>query len=174
MSMIDDRSLKDFVAESKTLVKALLVKLDEMEGHPELARLFSDCGNLVDRIMGGAKSLGLQAPKDHGIHIVSDYTSICKIVSYKGAEIERNDDLFNAIHAFLFDATEILDLLLNRMDSPASEIKKTISSNFIERLKWISQQFQKTLSESEGEISDPVDTSLSQDDIDNLMKKLGV
>jgi hypothetical protein len=174
MSTLDSKSLKDFVAESKTLVRALLVKLEETESKPELASLLADYGNLVDRIMGAAKSLGVKVDKEHGIHMLADYTSICKVVSNKGSEIRDNDELFNVIHAFLFDATEILDILLQKIESPAIEIKKAISSNFIERLKWISGQFRKTFSEKGGDVSSDVDTSLSQDEIDNLMKKLGV
>lgn len=175
MSALDKEILKEFVMESKTLIQGLVAKLEEIEGEPSLASALADYGNLVDRIMGGAKSLGLLAEKDHAIHIVSDYTAICKAVSYKGSQIKDNDEFFNVVHAFLLDATEILEVLIQKIESPVSEIKKTIPSNFIERLKWLSHQFDDSYSASvDTKSSNNEESKLSQNEIDELMRKLGM
>lgn len=174
MSTLDIEILRDFVKESKTLIKGMIAKLEEIEGEPEYAKSLADYGNLVDRIMGGAKSLGLLVQGEHAIHILSDYTAICKAVSYKGSQIVDNDEFFNVVHAFLFDATEILDLLMGKMESPVSELKTTISPTFIERLKWLSHQFDDSYAASVGTGPKEDAPKLSQNEIDELMRKLGI
>lgn len=174
MSTLDIEILRDFVKESKTLIKGLVAKLEEIDGFPEHAKSLADYGNLVDRIMGGAKSLALLVEGDHALHILSDYTSICKAVSYKGSQIRGNDQFFNVVHAFLFDATEILEILIDKMESPVAALRKDIPTNFIERLKWLSHQFDEAYSASVDSQPKEDAPQLSQNEIDELMRKLGI
>ena len=73
-----------------------------------------------------------------------------------------------ALVAFLLDATETLDTILDKLDLSSEELKKAISSTFIERLRWISNEFSAEVRSSLGHTN-----ALDQGGIDELMKKLG-
>lgn len=169
---IDSEIVKDFVDESKTLIEDLIQLLDGIEGDYSQVAKLEDYGNRIDRIMGGAKSLALLAPPEHALHLIADYTALCKAVGYKGAQIKNNSQFYDICVALLLDATETLDQMLDRMDIPGDDLKKSLSNTFLERVRWVSNQFSDDMRGS-------VDTGktggkMSQDDIDELMRKLGL
>lgn len=174
---LDKDILDDFVVESKKLVEDSLEILNEVEGHPDQVARLAEYGNLVDRIMGGARSLSLLASKDHAIHMISDYAAVCKAVGYKSSQIIENDSFYSACVGLLLDATENLEKLLDGVETPTSELKKEISDTFIDRLQWVSKRFSKdvraSVSASTSTSLNPAD-SMSQDSIDDLLKKLGI
>ncbi|HPI41851.1 MAG TPA: hypothetical protein PLJ21_13660, partial [Pseudobdellovibrionaceae bacterium] len=170
---LDKDILNDFILESKKLVEDSLEILNEVEGQPDQAKRLADYGNLVDRIMGGARSLALLVPKDHAIHMVSDYAAVCKAVGYKSSQILENDSFFSACVGLLLDATETLEKLLDGVETPTVELKKSIPGTFIDRLQWVSKRFSKDFRSSVSAVTDP-SGAMSQDDIDGLLKKLGI
>lgn len=170
---IDNDLLNDFIKESKSLVAEALEILNEVEGHPEQAQRLADYGNYVDRIMGAARSLALLVPKDHAIHMVSNYAAVCKAVGYKSSQIQNNEAFYSACVGLLLDATETLETLLDGLDSTAEDLKKTIPGTFIDRLQWVSKRFSRDFRSSVAAVVDGTG-AMSQDDIDGLLKKLGV
>lgn len=173
---LDQELLNDFFIETNQLIEEVLEQLEEIESDFSQVAKLKECGNKVDRIMGGAKSLATMADPNHGINIIADYTSLCKIVSYRASENKTNEKLYDITVALLLDAIEALKVILPQVNKPTSELKKLISQNFIDRVRWISEQLVQLNLTSSTLKSEPVkstSTSLAQDEIDELMKKLG-
>lgn len=168
MSDLDKEMLNDFLTESKELIESMMELLEGLEGNYSAIARLADYGNQVDRIMGGAQNLALMVGPDDPMHLVSDYTALCKAVGYKASQIKNNPQFYDICVAFLIDATETLDSILDRLDQPVAVIKSEISSTFLERLRWISKKFSTEVRASVG-TSSPLD----QEGIDELMKKLG-
>lgn len=162
---LDKEILNDFYTESKTLIEETIELLESMEGdfsQKDNLRVFA---NKIDRIMGASSSLAMMAEPDHGLNLVTDYTSLCKMVAYKAADIETNSKLYDVTVALLLDAVEALNILIYKIELPMNELKQVIRPNFIERLRWVSEQFNKQKSGSQA--------LKGQSEIDDLMKKLG-
>ena len=169
---LDEDILNDFYDESNGLIAELVELLESMESDFSQIERLKEYGNKIDRIMGAAKSIALMAEPDHGLNLISDYTSLCKLVSYKAAEMKNNPKLYDVTVALLLDATEALKILIPQVNIPMEELKKKISPNFIERVRWISGQFTKQVDAPK--VSNSTGTNpLGQGDIDDLMKKLG-
>lgn len=169
---IDKEIVEDFVSESKTLIADLLSLLESIEGDFSQVSRLVDYGNNVDRIMGGAKNLALMATPDHALHMISDYAALCKAVGYKASQISDNEQFFDVCVALLLDATETLDTLLDNIHTKSATLKETIPQAFIERLRWVSNQFSEEYSMSVGTGTAP--QKLKQSEIDDLLKKLGL
>ncbi len=91
---IDKEIVEDFVSESKSLIEELVDLLESIEGDFSQVKKLADYGNNVDRIMGGAKSLALMADADHALHMIADYSDLCKAVGYKASQIKDNEQFF--------------------------------------------------------------------------------
>ena len=158
---LDADILNDFFEESNTIITESIELLEEMEGNFSQKESLKVFANKIDRIMGAAASIAMMAEPDHGLNLVTDYTSLCKVVAYKAAEIQDNAKLYDITVALLLDAVEALSVLIKKIELPMAELKRVISPNFIERLRWISEQFSKQ------------NSLKAQSEIDDLMKKLG-
>lgn len=158
---LDADILNDFYNESNTLIQEMLVLLESMEGDFAQKENLKVFANKVDRIMGAASSMAMMTDQDTGLNLVTDYTLLCKVVAYKAAEIQNNPKFYDVTVAVLIDAIEALDELVKKVELPAAELKKIITPHFIERLRWVSDQFTKQ------------SAIQSQSEIDDLMKKLG-
>ncbi len=167
-SGLDESILKDFTEESLILVDQCIDLLETIENDPSEVEKLKDFANRIDRVMGGAKSLALIAPPEHALNLIGDYCAICKSVGYQGAQIQNNDQFYNVVVALLLDAVEMTKVLFNRLDSSVTELKKIFSITFLERLKWISLQYD----EIEKRRHDG--KKMGQNEIDDLLKKLGL
>lgn len=172
--MTDDNNeiVKDFVDESKGLIHELVELLESIEGDYSQVNKLAEYGNKIDRIMGGAKSIALLLPEDHAVHMIADYTGLCKAVGYKASQVKNNEQLYDIIVALLLDATETLDGMMSRLHISANDLKKSISNTFLERVRWVSDQLSDDLNAS-------VDTGASggkmaQDEIDEMLRRLGL
>lgn len=169
---IDNEILKEFQDESKNLIAKMIVILNDCEGDFLQVKSLEQYGQNVDRIMGAAKNLAMQADPSHLIHKIADYAAICKAVGYKSSQIKGNEQFYDICVALLQDGTEVLQAMINGL-SQTVEIKDLFTKTFLERLRWVSEQFSEDV---RGSI-DPKKGSgnkLSQDDIDDLLRKLGI
>ncbi|WP_413570543.1 hypothetical protein ACLWBD_08200 [Bdellovibrio sp. HCB117] len=169
---IDKEIVEDFVGESKTLIEELIDLLESIEGDFSQVTKLADYGNNVDRIMGGAKSLAMMVPADHPLHMISDYAALCKAVGYKASQITDNEQFFDICVALLLDATETLESLIDNIFEEGKTLREKIPQAFIERLRWVSNQFSEEYSMSVG--TGTTDKKLKQSEIDDLLKKLGL
>lgn len=173
---LDKEIVEEFLNESKSLIEELIDLLESIEGDFSQVKKLSDYGQNVDRIMGGAKSLALLAPPEHAIHLIGDYSALCKAVGYKASQITDNEKFFDICVAILLDATENLRELLNNIDRDVKSLKEEIPEAFIERLQWVSKQFNESYSMSVGvgKAGEVDPAKLRQSEIDELLKKLGL
>ena len=170
---IDKEIVEDFVTESKTLIESLIELLENIEGDFSQVQKLADYGNNVDRIMGGAKSLALMVGEDHALHMISDYAALCKAVGYKASQIQNNEKFYDISVALLLDATETLNILLDNIMLPAPVLRQNIPAAFIDRLRWVSSQFDESFNASV-DMGDAGKKKMAQTEIDDLLKKLGL
>jgi hypothetical protein len=174
MSNIDKDIVKDFVSESKKIVDDLIELLEGIDGDFAQVKQLEEYGQRVDRIMGGAKSLALMVPPDHALHVVADYAALCKAVGYKASQIDNNPQFYNICVALLLDATETLQDLIERLeeDEKGQELKESFTTTFLERLRWVSNQFGADVRASVDAKTQK--KKMDQNEIDELLRKLGV
>lgn len=173
----NEEILKDFVKETKSLIAQMQETLQDAEEDLTLAQGLESYGQMVDRIMGGARIIALDMKdKNHPIHKVADYTGICKAVGYKTSQIKDNAGFYQVCVAFLMDATDILEELMNQIEKGTTNLnmKEIMSQTLIDRLKWVSGKFSSEYRESVEIKSDSKVTKMTQDEIDKLIAKLGL
>jgi chemotaxis protein histidine kinase CheA len=175
---VDKEILEDFQGESKGLVEEMMGLLEEADGEPSQYPKLEHYGQIVDRIMGGAKSLATNFASDfppgHLIHQMGDYAALCKAVGYKASQVHDNEQFFNVSVAFLLDATDMLHQMVDLLTSEQSHSVSTLlNKTFLDRLKWINAQFKGDLRATVASKQD-APKKMSQTDIDDLLKKLGI
>ncbi len=172
MQGLDNKILEDFINESKTLVLEMQHTLEKCEGNFKQVKSLEHYARGADRIMGAAKSLAfIIGAAEHPINKVSDYAAICKIVGNKSALIENNSDFYNTCVALLIDGTEVLAAMIDALETGEFSFNELISNTLVARLKWISTEFGQEFTAVD--IHKGQNTQLNQNDIDDLLKKLG-
>ena len=171
-----DEILLEFKEESKDLVAQLLDILDSAEeGFANKSKL-EEYGQIVDRIMGGAKSVAM-ASESPMPEQIGKYAELCKIVGYKGSQISEDGPFYTVVIAFLQDATEMLDQMVDVTGTKKElSIKELLSETFLDRLKWISERFEEGLRASVATKMDKAEKKQEneQADIDAILKQLGL
>ncbi len=167
-SGIDQSILEDFKEESLNLISECIELLESIQEDPSEVEKLKDFANRIDRVMVGAKSLALIAPKDHALNLIGDYCAISKSVGHQGSQIFSNDQLYKVVVALLLDAVEMTKDLFSKLDVSVAELKKTLTITFLDRLKWISFQYDE-LEKKRNNVK-----KLGQNEIDDLLKKLGL
>ena len=129
----NDSILKDFQTESIELVEQMMQILEICEGDFKQVESLEKYGQIVDRIMGGAQSVAIDfTDQKHLIHKIGSYSALCKAVSYKASQIKDNPEFYNIAVAFLLDATEILeDMIENIEDESDDQLKEIFSKTFL-------------------------------------------
>lgn len=173
MSSQDSLILAEFQKESKNLLGQMMEILEACALGPGHALRLEEYGNLVDRIMGGAKSLevglSLQNP---ALKTVGAYAEVCKAVGYQTSQIENHPDFYDICIQLLLDATEVLEELIDRLSNlQASEANSLINQKILDRLRWVSGKFGEEARSIGGGGRKP---KLNQKNIDDLLRKLGV
>lgn len=170
----DLKILAEFQSESKKLLQQMKIILEDCGTGAAPALRLEDYGNLVDRIMGGAKSIAVAlSVQVHPIHKVSDYADVCKVVGYKTSQIKDHDAFFEICIALLLDATEVLEeLILGLMTMKPEDVNSLITQKILDRLRWVAGKFGED--GQVGRASKDRKGKLNQKNIDDLLKKLGV
>lgn len=137
MDMLKDPEMADIVLEfcneSDGLCEELEDILEELEDEPTNTALLEKYGQIIDRIMGAAKSLGAEK--------IGRYSELCKTISYKASQT-NDPKLLSIVTAVLFDTTDILRELLKSVREHKEERVSDKSAQAIaSRLKWISEKF---------------------------------
>ena len=174
--MIDKEILRDFQQESKGLILTMVEILEDCEDNFLRVKRLEEYGQVVDRIMGGAKSLALlEKDKDNLIYKIGDYAAVCKAVGYKASQIQGNEDFYKICVALLLDATEVLEQMINSLDKKVFEdIRGFISQTLLDRVKWVSAKFGGEYRASVAVNKAAAPQKLNQSEIDNLLAKLGL
>lgn len=177
LSGADIEILKEFQIESKTLIDQIMGILESCEGDFGQVKRLEEYGQVVDRVMGGAKSLAMGlsgVDSEHFIHKIGDYAALCKAVGYKASQIEDNQQFYDVAVAFLLDATEMLTEMIDKILEPrATNFKDLFTQTFLDRLKWISSQFGAEYRASV-DVNKNKSKKMSQTEINELLQKLGL
>lgn len=176
---MDQEIIEEFVTESQGLIDELKSLLEEADGNPSLAGHLEQYGQRVDRIMGSAQSLAQTFAEGWDgaplLNQMGDYAAICKSVGYKASQIRDNEHFFNVCVAFLIDSTDLLEKLLLRIKkNEITTVGEILTKTLIDRLRWINEQFRENVRATVGSTSAETNAKLSRNEIDDLLKKLGL
>lgn len=163
--MLDDPSMKeiviDFCIEAESLFDQLEECLQHLEENPNSPKELEKFGQIIDRIMGAAKSIGASE--------VAIFCELGKIIGYKSSQI-KDIPLIEVVVAILYDSLDVLRKMITAIkEGNDSSMKKINPKALVTRLNWLSAKF-KDIDRS----SCTIDGNLNQNSIDDLMQSLGL
>lgn len=167
MSIINDPAMKeivnDFCQEADSLFDLLESSLQLLEEDPSNTKELEKFGQIIDRIMGAAKSIG-------AIEIAT-FCELGKVIGYKSSQ-NKDIPLIEVVVAILFDSIEMLRKMNESLRAGNDKCMNKLNTKvFVTRLNWLSLKF-KDIERSSCVIE--TDGNLSQNSIDELMKSLGL
>jgi len=165
MSLINDPSMKeiviDFCNEADSLFDELEKTLAVVEEDPNKSKELEKFGQIIDRIMGAAKSIGANE--------ISTFCELGKLIGYKSSQI-KEIPLIEIVVAVLFDSIHMLRKMnLALREGNDHSMNKLNTKAFATRLTWLSNKFKDI-----DRASCTFESNLSQNSIDDLMKSLGM
>ncbi len=153
--------IDDFCLESEKLFDELETHLNILEEDLTKTTELEKFGQIIDRIMGAAKSIQAQE--------IATFCELGKVIGYKASQV-REIPLIEVVVAILFDALDLLRKMIKSLkDGNNNSMKNLNTKAFTTRLTWLSNKF-KDIERS----SCAVDGNLNQNSIDDLMKSLGL
>ncbi len=169
MNLLDDPSMKeivdDFCNESKELFLELEDCLEKLEDDPNATVELEKFGQVIDRIMGAAKSVGADD--------IATFCELGKTIGYKSSQI-KDTALLEVVVAILFDSVEILKKMISKIQTKEDHGLKTINTDaFATRLRWLADKF-KNIERSSVSYKEEEAEVLDQSSIDDLMSSLGL
>ena len=167
MSMLNDPSMKeiivDFCSEAEALFDQLDQSLEILEEDPSNTPELEKFGQIIDRIMGAAKSIGASE--------IATFCELGKVIGYKSSQI-KDIPLIEVVVAVLFDTVHLLRKMITALKEGNDRSMGQLNTKaFVTRLNWLSAKF-KDIERSSVAIDKKA--NLSQNSIDELMKSLGL
>lgn len=172
MESQESKMMNDFRVRAQPLILQLRDILDRCEADLNQAPSLTEYARIVDMVVQSCRTLG-QAYMDpnHAIHRIGSYALICRAVALKASDLKENVALLEVCIALLQDATEVLGEMIDQIGKHTDDpIQKFLKQKLVERLQWVSYQFH----ERKAAHADLTEKKLSQNDIDDLLKKLGM
>jgi chemotaxis protein histidine kinase CheA len=124
--------LDEFCQESQDLIGEMVEILEEMEEQVS-SKGFEKFGQLIDRIMGAARSIGLD-----DLGLLCEYG---KTIGYKASQA-KNPKLLEVTRDILFDATDMLeDYFVALMKHSGEEKFLPSLDKMNSRMNWLSKKF---------------------------------
>jgi chemotaxis protein histidine kinase CheA len=165
MNILNDPSMKeiidDFCEEASSLFDLLEKSLTILEEKPSSTKELEKFGQIIDRIMGAAKSIGAIE--------IANFCELGKVIGYKSSQI-KEVPLIEVVIAILFDCVHMLrQMNLSLKEGNDRSMNKLNTKAFATRLRWLSEKF-KDIERSSCSIED----KSSQQSIDDLIKNLGL
>jgi chemotaxis protein histidine kinase CheA len=167
MNILNDPSMKeivdDFCAEADSLFDQLEASLTLLEDQPTNTKELEKFGQIIDRIMGAAKSIGASE--------IATFCELGKVIGYKSSQI-KDLPLIEVVVAVLFDSLHMLRKMNQSLrEGSEKSMGKLNTKAFVTRLNWLSEKF-KDIERASCAIEKS--SNLSQTSIDDLMKSLGL
>lgn len=167
MSMLNDPSMKeiilDFCAEAEALFDQLEQSLELTEENPTNTKELEKFGQIIDRIMGAAKSIGATE--------IATFCELGKVIGYKSSQI-KDVPLIEVVVAILFDSLHMLRKMITALkEGNERSMEKLNTKAFGTRLNWLSAKF-KDIDRASCAIEK--NGNMSQNSIDDLMQSLGL
>jgi chemotaxis protein histidine kinase CheA len=127
-----DEILREYIHDAQSILKDLNQILELLEEDPSRFELLEEFGQKVDRIMGAAKSMGLDLSGK-----ISDY---CKRSSYKAAQAQ-SPQLTVICTAFLAEAVEDLEVITNSLyHSGQEEMDPVLLKTLYSRMEFLASR----------------------------------
>ena len=166
MDILNDPDMREivegFVEESYSLLEEMEDLLENMEDE-YTAQDMEQFGQVVDRIMGAAKSIGADE--------VGKYTELLKLIGYKSSQSE-DDKLIDVTVAVLFDATDLVKKMIQKIEKNDAKYMENMNTEaFSKRLHWLADKFRDIHRSS---VSHDGKTEDEDKDLDALMKEMGL
>lgn len=167
--MLNDPSMKeiveDFCKETDELLVQLSDTLEAFEAEQENTSHLEKFGQIIDRIMGAAKSIGASE--------MATFCELGKIIGYKSSQTVE-PALLNVVNAVLFDAVDLLNKMNKQLLTGESKSLENLSTDaFASRLRWLQEKFDHIERASCNYQEDQV-KELNQSSIDDLLESLGL
>ena len=162
--------IDDFCQETTELFEQLEEILEELEDDPSQSEKLETFGQIIDRVMGAAKSIGLTE--------IGAFCELGKTIGYKSSQVP-DAALREVVVAILFDALDILGKQLHSLKNGDIKGMKQLNTDaFATRMKWLSSKFKNVqrascVQENQKEVTKEEKEVQTQDEIDTLMKNLG-
>jgi hypothetical protein len=159
-----DEIIEEFLKESKALLVEAEDFLEAAEDGLQAKKKLEDYGQRIDRIMGSAKSIAM----DNGsktLQSIGLISELGKVIGYKGSQVNE-EALYKIVVAFLFDATDALNDLVDSMTNGDAETD-TDYKTLLDRLRWICTKFDASLSGT-------LKTNTPEEEVKELLKRLGL
>lgn len=164
---INKELIIEFCDESSTLIRELESILEILENDITKRSMLEKFGQIIDRIMGAARSFNAQE--------IADFCELGKVIGYKAGQTD-DTALLKVVVAILFDAIYLLDKMVVSLRTGDSKVLHCLNTKaFATRLKWLSDKF-KHIERASCEIKtdEQSQQKLTQNAIDDLMKSLGL
>ncbi|MEN9723962.1 MAG: hypothetical protein RJB38_1948 [Pseudomonadota bacterium] len=118
----------------------------------------------IDRIMGAAQTLSLEAPGHLGLQRIGQIAALCKTLGYRAMTMNTLT-LLPFFAAFWADTVEVLTELVDQSHDAeeSTRIANSFSGVVLKRLEWLDSKLQTASSQR-----------LSNDDLKDLLKSLGL
>lgn len=165
MSFINDPMMKeiveDFCVEAEGLFDQMDACIQKLENNPLDTKELEKFGQMIDRIMGAAKSIGATE--------IATFCELGKVIGYKSSQT-REVPLLEVVIAILGDTVDMLRKMIKALKLGDDRcLNKLNSKAFVTRLQWLSAKF-KDIERS----SCKIDGNLNQNSIDDLLQSLGL
>lgn len=157
--------INEFCVESSSLLLQLECSLEEFESDLSDTKKLETFGQIIDRIMGSSKTLGIQE--------VATFCELGKTIGYKSAQVS-DKTLLTVVVAILFDAVDILRKMIQEIKTGNSTCLENLNTEaFKGRLRWLSAKF-KDIERASCQVGSDASKVLEQSSIDDLMASLGL
>lgn len=169
MDLLNDPAMKEivdgFCEEANDLFFQLEETLENLEDDPLNQKELEHFGQVIDRVMGAAKSIGATE--------IATFCELGKLIGYKSSQT-KDEPLLNVVVAILFDTVDLLKKMITQLETGSEKQLDGLNTEaFVTRLRWLSDKF-KNIDRSSCEIDHGSEKSLSQGSIDDLMASLGL
>lgn len=121
-----------FCEESETLIEEMETLLEELEDDLTNNELLEKYGQIVDRIMGAAESMGFAS--------IGTIAKLGKAIGYKGSQTNELP-LKEITVSILFDANEALAKMIQNLKDRKDPATGVSSEALSERLEWLAEKF---------------------------------
>lgn len=121
-----------FCEESEGLIEEMETLLEELEENLSNNELLEKYGQIVDRIMGAAESIGLTS--------IGNIAKLGKAIGYKGSQTNELP-LKEITVSVLFDANEALAQMIQNLKAKKDPATGVSSEALNKRLEWLAEKF---------------------------------
>ncbi len=165
MNFVNDPMMKeiveDFCKEAEDLFNQMDYCIMKLEHNPLDTKELEKYGQMIDRIMGAAKSIGATE--------IATFCELGKVIGYKSSQTNEVP-LLEVVVAILADTIDMLRKMIKSLrDGNDKSLNKLNTKAFVTRLQWLSGKF-KDIERS----SCTIDGNLQQSSIDDLLESLGL